>query len=160
MPKLTKQETDLRKQQARDLYIKGFDCATIADILGMAPSTISKWADALGFEADRRARTITLSEMRETILDSFQKLKKGEKPPISPDAAAKYAKAFEQLSDRKRCLPHMFEAYDILTDELTLCVQQARSKADREQALLILKVVREVSQHILQDITNETINNV
>lgn len=48
--------------------------------------------------------------MRETILDSFQKLKAGEKPSISPDAAAKYAKAFEQLSDHKRCLPHFFEA--------------------------------------------------
>lgn len=160
MPKLTKQETELRKQQARDLYIKGFDCNTIADILGMAASTISKWADALGFENDRRSRSITLSEMRETILDSFQKLKAGQKPTISPDAAAKYAKAFEQLSDRKRCLPHMFEAYDILTDHLTFRVQSATSKADRERALEVLKIVREVSQQILQDITNESINNV
>lgn len=160
MPKLTKQETEQRKQQARDLYLRGFDCHTIADILGLAPSTISKWADSLGFEADRRARAITLSEMRETILDSFQRLKAGEKPTISPDAAAKYAKAFEQLSDRKRCLPHMFEAYDILTDHLALRVQSASSKADRDQALLILKVVRDVSQQILQELTNESINNV
>lgn len=160
MPKLTKQETELRKQQARDLYLKGFDCPTIADILGMAPSTISKWADSLGFEDARRARTVSLSEMRETILDSFQRLKAGEKPTISPDAAAKYAKAFEQLSDRKRCLPHMFEAYDILTDHLALRVQAAHSKADRDRALEVLKIVRELSQQILTDITNESINNI
>lgn len=160
MPKLTKQETELRKQQARDLYLRGFDCHTIADILGMAQSTISKWADQLAFEDARRARAISLAEMRETILESFSLLKAGEKPSISPDAAAKYAKAFEQLSDRKRCLPHMFEAYDILTDHLALRVQSASSKADRDQALEVLKIVREVSQQILTDITNESINNV
>lgn len=159
MPKLTKQETELRKNQARDLYLKGFDCATIADILGMAQSTIAKWAELGGFEDAKRSRSITLSEMRETILESFQKLKSGEKPTISPDAAAKYAKAFEQLSDRKRCLPHMFEAYDILTDVLASRVQQAKGKEERDSALHILKTVREVSQLILTDLTTESLSN-
>lgn len=159
MPKLTKQETEMRKNQARDLYIKGFDCATIADILGMAQSTIAKWAESGNFEDAKRSRSITLAEMRETILDSFQKLKAGEKPAISPDAAAKYAKAFEQLSDRRRCLPHMFEAFDILTDALALRVQQAKTKNDRDRALDILKTVREVSQQILTDLTNESLTN-
>lgn len=158
MPKLNKQETEIRRQQARDLYIKGFDIPTIADLIGMAPSTVAKWAELLHFDDDRRARQITISEMRETILDSFQKLKAGQKPSISPDAAAKYAKAFEQLSDRRRCLPHMFEAYDILTDRLTLRVQSAHSKADREAALAVVKIVRQVSQQILTDLIAEQNN--
>ncbi|MBQ0113454.1 MAG: hypothetical protein KBT03_10015 [Bacteroidales bacterium] len=159
MPKLSKQETELRRQQARDLYVKGFDCSTIADLLNMSVTTINKWADLLNFEQAKKARSITLSEMRETILDSFQKLKAGEKPSISPDAAAKYAKAFEQLSDHKRCLPHFFEAFEVLTDRLTLLVQNASSKAEREFNLSCLKHVREESNKILTEITNESINN-
>lgn len=54
MPKLSKQETELRRQQARDLYVKGFDCSTIADLLNMSVTTINKWADLLNFEQAKK----------------------------------------------------------------------------------------------------------
>lgn len=59
------------EKRAQALYDDGATCRAIADALGVAPSTISRWAKKLGLKFDRaqtdlatRAHTVQLAEAR------------------------------------------------------------------------------------------------
>ncbi len=158
MARFTKSQTDQKKAHARNLYTKGFELETIAEIIGVALSTLRKWSKDDDYESSRNANFIALSELRNTILKSFIDLKDGKKPTIKPDEAAKYASAFEKLSDRKKILSYMYESFEVLTDELSKDIQTAKTKAEKEYALTVLKRVREKTDAILTKITSETLN--
>jgi len=158
MARLSDSVLSQKRQHARDLYLKGFIVETIADITGMAPSTIQRWSKIEDWERLKQSNMLALSELRQTILESFMALKKGEKPTIKPDEAAKYASAFEKLSDRKKVLSYMYESFEMLTDELTRYVQNAKGKQKKEQALDVLKRVRAATDSILSKLTAEALN--
>ncbi len=159
MPRFTKSQTDQKKAHAKSLYTKGFDLETIADIIGVALSTLKKWSKDDDYESARNCNFIALSELRNTILKSFIDLKDGKKPTIKPDEAAKYASAFEKLSDRKKVLSYMYESFEMLTDELSKDIQTAKGAKDKEYALAILKRVREKTDTILTRLTSEALND-
>lgn len=159
MARLSKEISDRKKQHARDLYVKGFILETIAEITGMALTTVNKWAKEGDWETARQSNYIALSELRQTILESFISLKKGEKPTIKPDEAAKYASAFEKLSDKRKVLSFMHESYEMLTDELTKAVENAKGKAQKETSLMVLKKVRTITDNILTRLTSEALND-
>lgn len=159
MGRISKEETAKKQGYAKSLYVKGIDIETIADIISMAVSTVRKWSVQGDWEQARTSSMIAMSELRKTILDSFISLKNGEKPLIKPDEAAKYAAAFEKLSDKKKVLSYMFDAYDNLTDALTIDVQNAKGEKAKEAALNVLKVVRQKTDRILTQLTTETLDN-
>lgn len=159
MARFTKEQGEQKKQHARDLYIKGFDLETISEIIEVALSTVRRWAKDHDFEKAKQSSFIALSEIRNTILQSFIDLKDGKKPTIKPDEAAKYASAFEKLSDRKKVLSYMYESFELLTDELTKDVQVSKAKKDKEFALVTLKKVREKTDAILTKLTAEALND-
>jgi hypothetical protein len=159
MARFTKEQQEQKKHYAKNLYIKGFDIETIADIIQVALSTVKRWYKDDNYEAARNSNFIALSELRNTILQSFMDLKEGKKPNIKPDEAAKYASAFEKLSDRKKVLTYMYESFEMLTEELAKDIQKARNAKDKEFALTILKRVRDKSDLILTRLTNEALDN-
>jgi uncharacterized protein YjcR len=154
----SKAETERKKQQAKEMYIKQFDIPTIAEIINISPATVQRWAKEDDFEAARKSKIISLSELRAAILDSFNECLQGNKPKIKPDEAAKYAAAFEKLSDKKKVLSYMYESFEMLTDNLTESVQNASSKKEKELALDILKIVRTKTDEILTRLTSEVLN--
>lgn len=158
MGKFTKIQGDKKRQYGKSLYIKGFDLPTISDIIEVADSTLKKWRDTDRWEDARNSAFIAISELRNTILQSFIDLKDGKKPTIKPDEAAKYASAFERLGDRKKILTYMYEAFEMLTDELTKDIQEAKGKKEKEFALEILKRVRTKTDAIITKLTSETLN--
>jgi hypothetical protein len=159
MGKFTKIQGEKKRQYGKSLYIKGFDLPTISDITEVALSTLKKWRDADRWETARNSSFIALSELRNTILQSFIELKDGKKPKIKPDEAAKYAAAFERLSDKKKVLCYMYEAFEMLTCELTKDIQDTKGKKEKELALEILKRVRTHTDSIITKLTNETLND-
>ena len=159
MARFTKEETTQKKTYAKELYIKDFSIDTIAKIIGVAASTVRKWATNDDFEAAKQANSIALSEIRKTILQSFNELKEGKKPTIKPDEAAKFAAAFDKLSDKKKTLSYMYESYEILTDELIKDIENAKTKKDKDFALTILKIVREKTDIIIAKTTDEAFNS-
>ena len=78
MGKFTKIQAGKKRQYGKSLYIKGFDLPTISDITEVAISTLKKWRDADGWETARNSSFIALSELRNTILQSFIDLKDGK----------------------------------------------------------------------------------
>lgn len=158
MAKLTKNESKQKRAYAKSLFIKSFDCDTIAGILDLKVSTIKNWARDDDFEGARKASFIGLSEMRNTILQSFADLKDGKVPVISADVAAKYASAFEKLSSKKKTLTYIFEAYEMLTEEFLTDVQNALKKEDKETSLKVLQIVRAKSDIVITKLANQTDN--
>jgi len=158
MARLSKEVSEQKKQHGRDLYMKGFVVEVISEIIGMAATTVRKWAKEGNWELARQSNYIALGELRQTILESFIALKNGEVPTIKPDEAAKYASAFEKLSDKRKVLSFMHESYEMLTDELTKSVQNAKGKVAKEKALMVLKITRATSETIITKLTAEALN--
>lgn len=159
MAKFTKEEIAKKKQYAKDLFIKGFLLETISDITGIALSTLKKWAKDEDFDTAKQNSMLALRYIKSTISDSFIAMSKGEKPKIKPDEAAKFAAAFEKLSDKKKTLTYMFEAYDILTEAILKDIQAEPSKKEKEETLIFLQRVRNYTDRVLTNQTNDILNN-
>lgn len=155
MAQFTKEEKAQLLIHAKRLYVKNFDTATIADILRVSKTTIDRWVREHDFEKSRRSQIIALSAIRDSILESYANILEGKEPLIKPDEAAKYAKAFETFSNKKQVLSYMYEAYEILTDELQKEIQNAKTKSDKETALCDLKRFRVKTEKIINRLNKE-----
>lgn len=158
MPKLTKDEAAKKRAYAKDLFVKGIALDTVADIIGISLVTLRRWAKDDDFDSARAVATLSVSQMRRTILDAFVDLQNGRTPKVNPDAASKLAAAFEKLSDRRKVLPYMFEAYELLTDHFAHLVEQAPSRKEREVALDILKRVRAATDEVIAQTTTDQVH--
>lgn len=158
MAKNSKEINQRKREQAKTLYIKGFSLETISEITDMSLVTVKKWAKTDNFETARKSYALSLSEMRNCILESFATLKDGGTPKIKPDEAAKYASAFEKLSDKKKSLSYFFEAYEVLTDAMSQRIENTKIVKEKEKYLAELKTVRNITETILTNLINESIN--
>lgn len=159
MAKFTKEELAKKKQYAKDLFVKGFMLETISDITGVTLSTLKRWAKDENYEGAKKDSMISIKEIRNIISESFISMTKGEKPKIKPDEAAKYAAAFEKLSDKKKTLSYMFEAYDMLTDEFMKDIENSKTTVEKEKALSLLQLVRNKTDIVLTNLSSEVLNN-
>ena len=160
MAKFSKEEQKQRIDHAKQLYCKGFDCETIADIIrDVSATTVKRWADENEFEKSKRSQVIALSEIRNSILESYADLLDGKKPKIKPDEAAKYATAFEKFSSKKQVLMYMYEAFELLTEEFQKDIQTGKSRAIKEIALTDLQKLRTKMNTVITNLNNEVLGN-
>lgn len=160
MARFTKAQREEKIEQARNMYCKGFDVQTIADTMGdVEVITVERWARDNDFEKSKRSRVIALSAIRDSILESYAEMLDGKKPKVSPDAAAKYATAFEKFSSKKQVLTYMHEAYEMLCEEFMKDIQTAQTRKDKEILLSSLQGVRTMMNKVLTRLTNEVLGN-
>jgi hypothetical protein len=100
-----------------------------------------------------------LSEIRNSILESFADVLDGKAPKITPDQASKYAIAFERFSARKQVLTYMHEAYEMLCEEYMNAIQAACGRGEKETLLSELRVTRSMMDKVLTRLTNEVLGN-
>lgn len=155
MPRYTKAKLEELQQKAKDLYLKDFNPETIADLLKVAVTTVEKWMRQGEFEKAKQSQIIALSEIRQSILESYADVLDGKTPRITPDAAVKYAKAFEQFSSKKQVLTYIFEGFELLTDVYQLKIQETKRKQDKEIALNELKHLRQAMEEVINKLTKE-----
>jgi hypothetical protein len=155
MAKLKKTEREEKVLQAKQMYCKGFDTATIAAIMGsVTERTVANWVREFDFDKSKKSQIIALSEIRNSILESYADLLDGKQPKVKPDEAAKYATAFEKFSSKKQVLSYMHEAYEMLTDTITADIQKAKTK-EKQTLLEQLKYLRNTMDKVLTKLTNE-----
>lgn len=142
MPRISKQQRQTKINYAKNLYIKGFDTSTIADILGFSKRTIDNWAKEFDFEQAKRAASISISEIRNEILNTYQAMKKGQSPAMSPDQISKLVASFDKLSISQKSLTWVIEAYELLTDSFLKDIQNSNSDKQKNLKFNILKQVR------------------
>lgn len=160
MAQWTKAQREQRVEYAKQLYCKGFDSTTIADIMGdVKPVTVDRWAKDYDFEKSKRSQLIALSEIRNSILESYADMLDGKKPKITPEAAAKYASAFEKFSSKKQVLTYIYEGYEMLCEEYMKDLQKEDSRKAKETLLNELRVVRSKMEKVVTRLTNEVLGN-
>jgi uncharacterized protein YjcR len=159
MAKFTETEKKQKIDYAKQLYCKGFDFDTIAELISVAATTIRKWAIRHDFEKAKKSQLIALSEIRATILESYADMLDGKKPKITPDAAAKYATAFEKFSAKKQVLTYIYEAYEMLTEAYQKEIQKAKRKADKENLLLKMQTTRKLMDTVITNLSKEVLGN-
>lgn len=160
MARFTKAQREEKISQARRMYCKGFDAQTISDIMGdVEVSTIERWIRDEGFEKDKRSQIIALSEIRNSILESYADVLEGKKPKITADQAVKYANAFEKFSSKKQVLMYQYESYEILCEEYMSDIQKTTDKKEKEELLKELQNIRTRMDRVLTRLTGEVIGN-
>lgn len=142
MARFTKSEKDRKIKHAKDLYIKGFDIDVIADMLGISVNTLRAWAAGNDFDTIRRAASVSISEIRNEILLTYEKMKNGEQPAMSPDQISKLTASLEKLSPTQKSLSWIIEAFNMLTDEYLSEIQKTTNIKKRESLLTHLKQLR------------------
>jgi len=157
--KFSREQQHQKMLSAKDLYTKGFDLSIIADLISVSRLTLSKWAKENDFEGAKKANIIALSAIRSIILQSFADVCEGKTPKISPDKAAKYAAAFEKLSDKRKTLTFMYEAFELLTSDYIKDLEKAVSKEDKDTSLENIKVLRDHMDKVVTRLTNEVLND-
>ena len=160
MAQFSKAEREKKVSQACEMYCKGFDAETISDIMGdVKVSTIEKWIREFNFDKKKRNQVIALSEIRNSILESYADVLDGKQPKISADQAVKYANAFEKFSSKKQVLSYMHEAYEVECEEIMNEISKAKNNKEKEAVLLELKRIRVRQEKILTRLTNEVLGN-
>lgn len=160
MAQFSKAERERKISQACDMYCKGFDAQTIADIMADVTSgTIEKWIREFDFEKKKRNQLIALSEIRNSILESYADVLEGKTPKISADQAVKYANAFEKFSSKKQVLSYMYEAFEMLSEEYMNDLQKGEGRRQKEALLDELREVRSKMEKVLTRLTNEILGN-
>ena len=142
MARFTKEKQDELIEKARKLWCADIGSSAIASVLEVSASTVDKWARDNDFERSKRSQVIALSQIRNSILESYADLLEGRQPRITPEQASKYAAAFERFSQKHKVLTYMYEAFDMLTEQYTLNIQTAKTAKDREEKLIQLKILR------------------
>jgi len=160
MARFSKSEREKRIEYAKQLYCKGFDAETIAEILGdLSVSTVNKWINENDFEKSKRSQIIALSAIRDSILESYADLLDGKTPKVKPDEAAKYATAFEKFSAKKQVLTYMYEAFELLCEEFMKDIQKAETKKEKERIHGHLRECRNRQERVLTQLTGEVLGN-
>ncbi|MDD3079102.1 MAG: hypothetical protein PHH37_08360 [Paludibacter sp.] len=160
MPKISQAERLQKIEQARQMYCKGFDAQTIADIMGdIKKRTVEDWIREYDFEKSKRSQIIALSEIRNSILESYADLLDGKTPKITPDQAAKYATAFEKFSSKKQVLSYMHEAYEMLSEEYMNEIQKAATQKEKTNLLNELRSARARMEIVLTRLTKEVLGD-
>ncbi len=160
MAKFSNHEKALLVEDARRLYVKGFDFQTISDFLSkpgkeVSQATLKAWSKENDFERSKRGQAIQRQEILNAIIESFQHVKEGGTPTIKALEAAQYAAAVEKLSDKSRLLMYMMEAYDELTDEMLRAVEKARAKKEKTRLFNIIKEVRTYGDKVVERLNQE-----
>lgn len=158
MSKYTKAEKERKVEEARRLYVKGFDLDAIARFVDVSMDTLRKWVREHDFEASRKTNIIQRPEIIEALLQSFQSVLNGETPRIRPLDAAQYASAFEKLSDKKKLLSFTMEAYELLTDEMIAAIEKGNGEKAKKDLFAMVKEVRYYMDRVVGRLSQEVLH--
>lgn len=143
--------------EGKALFIRGLSLQSISDIIQISVVALRTWRDEGEWEEAKKRHQISVGEMRQEILNTYNAIKNGETPKISADDISKLASAFEKLSDRQKNLGYMYDNYEVLTEHLAREVIQAKNKKDKEQAHLVYKACRKAMDQVLDEAFNATL---
>ncbi len=138
---MTNAQRDLKKSQARDLFIKGFTLQTISEITGVSIKTLASWRDKDDWEHEKELNTIRPSEIKKMILQYVVAVKNGEAPPYKADDLSKISAAFDRLSDKRKKAVYSMETVDDFCGWLLTKAATEKGKK-RETSLTQLKEIR------------------
>jgi len=155
MPRISAHERENKIAYAKRLYIKGFDYMVIADMLKVTTNTIQKWAALNDFDQAKRAANISINEIRNEILNTYEDMKNGKTPKMSPDQISKLASSFDKLATSQKSITWTLEAYELLTESFLDNIQAAKTDKQKEKLYEHLKEVRKQCDNVIVKLQKE-----
>lgn len=158
MARLTNVEADKKRADGKSLFIKGLSVQSISEIIGISTSSINKWKIEGEWEEAKKINNISISQLRQEVLQTFNDLKNGDTPKLSADEITKLAAAFEKLNDKSKQLAYMYGAFEQLSEK---CAQKviSASKKEKDFTLKSYQFVRKQMSELTEEIYNQTLND-
>lgn len=141
MARLTAAESDYKKSQAKDLFVKGFSITNISDIIGIGMKSLGKWRDEGKWDEEKELAALKPSNIRRLTLKAALAIEKGEELPYSPDQISKIVAAFDRITDSKKKAVYTMESIDGFSSYMLEKAGRSEGKK-RENLLTKIKEIR------------------
>ena len=141
MARLTATESDYKKSQGKDLFVKGFTLTNIADIIGIGAKTLGRWRDEGKWEEEKELATLKPSNIRRLTLKAALAIQNKEPLPYKADDISKIVAAFDRITDSRRVAVYTMESIDGFSSYILEKAGKNTGKK-REEILELLKKVR------------------
>ncbi len=154
MARLTASESDYKKSQAKDLFVKGFNITNISEIIGIGMKTLGNWRRDGNWDEEKELAALKPSNIRRLTLKAALAIEKGEELPYSADQISKVVAAFDRINDSKKKAVYSMESIDGFSSFMLEKAAKSTGKK-REEILEKIKDVRpyfdEYINQLLQD---------
>ena len=107
---MTAAESDYKKSQAKDLFVKSFSLTNISEILGVGIKTLSNWRELYDWDNEKELNSIRPSEIKKLILQYVLDIRDGKKPAHKADDLAKISAAWDRMDDDRKKAVHTMES--------------------------------------------------
>lgn len=141
MARLTAAESDYKKSQARELFVKGFSITNISEIIGIGTKTLGNWRAAQNWDEEKEISALKPSNIRRLTLKMALAIEKGEDLPYKADDISKVVAAFDRITDTKKIAVYTMESIDGFSSYVLQRAAQNTGKK-RDEILTIIKTIR------------------
>lgn len=141
MARLTAQEADYKKSQGKELFVKGFTIANIAEIIGIGQKTLGNWRKDGKWDDEKDLASLKPSNIRRLTLKCALAIERGEELPYKADDISKIVAAFDRITDSKKVAVYTMESMDNFSKYMLENAAKSTGKK-REKLLDLIKEIR------------------
>jgi hypothetical protein len=134
-------ESDYKKSQGKDLYVKGFSLTNISEIIGVGVKTLSNWRELHCWENEKELHSIRPSEIKKLILQYVIDIRDGKKPMHKADDLAKISAAFDRMDDDRKKAVYTMESIDGFCQFMVVEAGKNTEKK-RDELIQLIKTIR------------------
>lgn len=138
---MTAAESDYKKSQGKDLFVKGFAITNISEIIGVGIKTLAKWRDDFKWQDEKDLNSLKPSTIRNLTLKMALAIEKGEPLPYKADDVSKIVAAFDRISDSKKKAVYTMESIDGFSQWMIVQAGNNIGKK-RDEFLELIKTIR------------------
>ncbi|MRX70277.1 hypothetical protein GJU42_20065 [Flavobacterium resistens] len=138
---MTASESDYKKSQGKDLFVKGFSMTNIAEIIDVGIKTLSKWREDYNWQDEKDLNSLKPSTIRNLTLKMALAIEKGEPLPYKADDVSKIVAAFDRISDSKKKAVYTMESIDGFSQWMIVQAGNNTGKK-RDELLEEIKTIR------------------
>ena len=153
--RMTSAQSDYKKSQAKDLFVKGFSITNISEILGVGIKTLSSWKELFFWENEKELFAIRPTEIKKLILQYVLDIRDGKKPAHKADDLAKISSAFDRMDDDRKKAVHTMESFDAFSQFMVVQAGNNTGKK-RDEVLELLQAIRvHFDKYVNELVTND-----
>ncbi|MBL7879164.1 MAG: hypothetical protein JNN23_04790 [Chryseobacterium gambrini] len=141
MARLTAAESDYKKSQGKELFLKGFTIANISEIIGIGVKTLGNWRNDGNWDDEKELSALKPSNIRKLTLKCALAIEQGKPLPYKADDVVKVVAAFDRITDSKKIAVYTMESVDGFSSHMLEKAGKNTGKK-RDELLELLKLIR------------------
>ncbi len=150
MARLTAAESDYKKSQGKELFIKGFLISNISEIIGIGVKTLGKWRDEGNWDDEKELASLKPSNIRRLTLKCAVAIQEGKPLPYKADDVSKIVAAFDRVTDSKKKAVYTMESIDGFSSHM---LEKAGKNTGKKREYL-LELLKEIRPHFDEYVTD------